>query len=41
MTPQTDIKDALTGVAGPMVMAGLMVHDNARTAESVGSVCSC
>lgn len=39
MTPQTDIKDALTGVARPMVMAGSMSRDTARTAAEAAGEC--
>ncbi len=41
MTPKTDIKDALTSVARPMVMGGSMSRDTARTAaEAAGNVLS-
>jgi len=39
MTPKTDIKDALTGVARPMVMGGSMSRDNARTAAEAAGEC--
>lgn len=39
MTPQTNIKDALTGVARPMVMGGSMSRDTARTAAEAAGEC--
>jgi len=39
MTPQTDIKDALTSVARPMVMGGSMSRDTARTAAEAAGEC--
>ncbi|MDB5488292.1 MAG: hypothetical protein JWQ58_2007 [Reyranella sp.] len=39
MTPKTDIKDALTGVARPMVMGGSMSRDTARTAAEAAGEC--
>ena len=39
MTPKTDIKDALTGVARPMVMGGSMSRDNARVAAEAAGEC--
>ncbi len=39
MTPKTDIKDALTGVARPMVMGGSMSRDNARAAAEAAGEC--
>ena len=39
MTPKTDIKDALTGVARPMVMNGSMSRDNARAAAEAAGEC--
>lgn len=39
MTPKTDIKDALTSVARPMVMGGSMSRDTARTAAEAAGEC--
>lgn len=39
MTPQTDIKDALTSVARPMVMGGSMSRDHARAAAEAAGEC--
>ncbi|MGQ3296766.1 hypothetical protein [Reyranella sp.] len=39
MTPQTNIKDALTSVARPMVMGGSMSRDTARAAAEAAGEC--
>jgi len=39
MTPKTDIKDALTSVARPMVMGGSMSRDTARAAAEAAGEC--
>lgn len=39
MTPKTDIREALTGVARPLVMNGTMSRDAARSAAEAAGEC--